>query len=67
MQVAASDVILLAFGIMMFMEGMLYALLPRDMLRRMFLYVLEMPPAQFRFAALLIAGAGILLMRSALS
>lgn len=67
MQVAAGDVILLAFGVMMFMEGMLYALLPRDILRRMFLYVLELPQARFRFAALLIAATGIILMRHALS
>lgn len=67
MQVAVGDVMLLAFGIMMFMEGLLYALLPRDMLRRMFQYVMEMPPGRFRFAALLIAATGFVLMRSALS
>lgn len=67
MQVAAGDVILLAFGLMIFMEGILYALLPRDILRRMFLYVLELPPWRFRFAALLIAAAGFFLMRHALN
>ncbi|MBL1148110.1 MAG: DUF2065 family protein [Proteobacteria bacterium] len=66
MQVAVQDVVLLAFGVMMFMEGMLYAILPRDILRRMFLYVLDLPPARFRFAALLIAATGIVLMRYAL-
>jgi len=65
MQIAGHDMVL-AFGLMMFMEGMLYALLPRDILRRMFLYVLALSPARFRFAALFVAVGGMILMRYAL-
>ena len=50
--------ILLAFGLMLFMEGLLYAILPRDIIKRLFLYVAYLPIARLRVAALIAASFG---------
>ncbi|TVQ83435.1 MAG: DUF2065 domain-containing protein [Micavibrio sp.] len=54
--------ILLAFGLMMFMEGMLYALIPRDILRRMFLYVADLPGYIVKLGALSVATFGMVVI-----
>lgn len=52
--------IALAFGLMLFMEGVLYAVLPRDIVRRLFLYVAYLPVMQLRFGALCLATIGLI-------
>ena len=52
----------LAFGLMLFMEGMLYALLPRDMLYRLFRAILETPLQHIRMAAVIVATIGVFIM-----
>jgi len=51
-----------AFGLMLFMEGLLYVVLPHEWVKSVLSYVMNLPVERFRLAALIAASIGMVIM-----
>lgn len=53
-----------AFGLMLFMEGLLYVVLPHEWVKTAFAYIMNLPVERFRLVALIAASIGMIIMWS---